>query len=36
MRRIRIMKYKLKIFINKLKFWKNKPEAQVFIYEEDE
>ena len=36
MRRIRIIKYKLKMFINKLKFWKKRPEAQVFIYEEDE
>ena len=36
MRRTRIMKYKLKMLMNRLKFWKNKPEAQVFIYEEDE
>lgn len=36
MRRIRIMKYKLKIFINRLKFWKKEPEAHMFIYEEDE
>ena len=36
MRRIRIMKYKLKMFINRLMFWKKKPEAQVFIYEDDE
>ncbi len=35
MRRIRIMKYKLKMFINKLKFWRKEPEAQVFIYEDD-
>ena len=36
MRHIRIMKYKIKMFMNRLKFWKKKSEAQVFIYEEDE
>jgi len=36
MRRIRTIKYKLRMFINRLKFWKKKPEAQVFIYEQDE
>jgi len=35
MRTIRTMKYKLKMFINKLKFWRKEPEAQVFIYEDD-
>ena len=36
MRHIRIMKYKLKMFITRLKFWKKEPEAHIFIYEEDE
>ena len=36
MRRIRIMKYKIKMVMNRLKFWKKKAEAQVFIYEQDE
>ena len=36
MRRIRTIKFKLRMFINRLKFWKKKPEAQVFIYEQDE
>ena len=35
MRIIRTMKYKLIMFINKLKFWRKEPEAQVFIYEDD-
>jgi hypothetical protein len=36
MRRTRIMKYKIKMLMNRLKFWKKKSKAQVFIYEEDE
>jgi hypothetical protein len=36
MRRTRIIKYKIKMLMNRLKFWRKKPEAQVFIYEEDE
>jgi hypothetical protein len=35
MRTTRIIKYRLKMFINKLKFWSKEPEAHVFIYEDD-
>ena len=35
MRTTRIMKYKLKMFIYKLKFWKKKTKPNVYIYEED-
>ena len=35
MRTTRIMKYKLKMFINRLKFWKKSSKASVYIYEDD-
>ena len=35
MRRIRIMKYKIILYINRLKFWRKNPEGNNYVYEDD-